>query len=52
MSSYFSFYFSYSCFSQVDLPEENDNEAGLEETEEQSYVVDNPSLDLEVPTIT
>jgi len=32
---------------QVDLPEENDNEAGGEETEEQSYTVDNPSLDLE-----
>lgn len=33
---------------QVDVPEENDNEAnGLEEAEEQSYTVDNPSLDLE-----
>lgn len=32
---------------QVDIPEENDNEAGIEESEEQSYVVDNPSLDLE-----
>jgi COP9 signalosome complex subunit 1 len=32
---------------QVDMPEENDNEAGLEEAEEQSYLVDNPSLDLE-----
>jgi len=33
---------------QVDMPEENDNEGGLEEgAEEQSYFVDNPSLDLE-----
>jgi len=32
---------------QVDLPEENDNEAAVEEAEEQSYLVDNPSLDLE-----
>jgi len=32
---------------QVDMPEENDNEAGLDEAEEQAYVVDNPSLDLE-----
>jgi len=33
---------------QVDMPEENDNEAGLEpENEDHSYVVDNPSLDLE-----
>jgi hypothetical protein len=32
---------------QVDIPEENDNEAGLEEAEEHSYLVDNPSLDLE-----
>ena len=30
------------------MPEENDNEGGLEEgAEEQSYFVDNPSLDLE-----
>ena len=30
------------------MPEENDNEGGLEEsTEEQSYFVENPSLDLE-----
>ena len=30
------------------MPEENDNEGGLEEgTEEQPYFVDNPSLDLE-----
>ena len=36
------------CSLQVDVPEENDNEAnGLEEAEEQSYTVDNPSLDLE-----
>lgn len=34
--------------NQVDMPEENDNEGGLEEgAEEQSYFVDNPSLDLE-----
>jgi len=32
---------------QVDMPEENDNEAGVDEHEEQNYVVDNPSLDLE-----
>jgi len=32
---------------QVDMPEENDNEAGVDENEDQSYVVDNPSLDLE-----
>jgi len=33
---------------QVDMPEENDNEAGLDEgAEEQAYVVNNPSLDLE-----
>ena len=31
----------------MDLPEENDNEAAAEEAEEQSYLVDNPSLDLE-----
>ena len=35
-------------FPKVDMPEENDNEGGLEEsTEEQSYFVENPSLDLE-----
>eukprot|EP00092_Neocalanus_flemingeri_P037506 GFUD01040840.1.p1 GENE.GFUD01040840.1~~GFUD01040840.1.p1 ORF type:complete len:494 (+),score=177.25 GFUD01040840.1:237-1718(+) len=33
---------------QVDIPEENENEVGGEEgNEEQVYVVDNPSLDLE-----
>jgi len=32
---------------QVDIPEENENEVGGEETEEQVYVVENPSLDLE-----
>jgi len=32
---------------QVDIPEENDNEGPVEENEEQSFVVDNPSLDLE-----
>ena len=33
---------------KVDIPEENENEVGAEETEEQVYVVENPSLDLEV----
>eukprot|EP00090_Calanus_glacialis_P013255 TRINITY_DN2189_c0_g1_i1.p1 TRINITY_DN2189_c0_g1~~TRINITY_DN2189_c0_g1_i1.p1 ORF type:complete len:503 (+),score=182.12 TRINITY_DN2189_c0_g1_i1:33-1511(+) len=32
---------------QVDIPEENENEVGGEENEEQVYVVENPSLDLE-----
>jgi len=32
---------------QVDIPEENENEVGGEESEEQVYVVENPSLDLE-----
>ena len=34
---------------QVDMPEENENDVGgaAEEGEEQNYVVDNPSLDLE-----
>jgi len=32
---------------QVDMPEENENEVVGEENEEQSYVVENPSLDLE-----
>ena len=32
---------------QVDITEENENEAGGEEQEEQNYIVDNPSLDLE-----
>ena len=34
---------------KVDIPEENDNEVGGEDNgEEKLYVVDNPSLDLEV----
>ena len=32
---------------QVDMPEENENDAGGEEQEEQNYIVENPSLDLE-----
>ena len=32
---------------QVDITEENENEAGGEEQEEQNYIVENPSLDLE-----
>ena len=32
---------------QVDMPEENENDAGGDETEEQNYIVENPSLDLE-----
>ena len=32
---------------QVDMPEENENDAGGEEHEEQNYIVENPSLDLE-----
>ena len=32
---------------QVDMPEENENDAGAEEHEEQNYIVENPSLDLE-----
>jgi len=32
---------------QVDMPEENENEVVGEENEEQSYTVENPSLDLE-----
>jgi len=32
---------------QVDIHEENENEIGGEENEEQAYVVENPSLDLE-----
>jgi hypothetical protein len=34
--------------SSIDIPEENENEVGGEENEEQSYIVENPSLDLEV----
>ena len=30
------------------MPEENENEVGGDENEEQSYIVENPSLDLEV----
>ena len=33
---------------EVDMPEENENEVVGEENEEQSYTVENPSLDLEV----
>ena len=33
--------------NKVDIPEENENEVGGEENEEQVYVVENPSLDLE-----
>jgi len=32
---------------QVDMPEENENDVGAEENEEQNYIVENPSLDLE-----
>ena len=32
---------------QVDIPEENENDVGGEEHEEQNYIVENPSLDLE-----
>ena len=32
---------------QVDMPEENENDAGGDENEEQNYIVENPSLDLE-----
>ena len=32
---------------QVDMPEENENEVAVEEAEDQSYTVENPSLDLE-----
>ena len=33
------------------MPEENENEVGGEKNEEQSYTVENPSLDLEVRDI-
>ena len=29
------------------MPEENENDVGAEENEEQNYIVENPSLDLE-----
>ena len=32
---------------QVDMPEENENDVRAEENEEQNYIVENPSLDLE-----
>ena len=32
---------------QVDMPEENENDVVGEENEEQNYIVENPSLDLE-----
>ena len=33
---------------KVDIGEENENEVGSDETEEEMFTVENPSLDLEV----